>query len=80
MKFLTAAVINCILNIAEAVSAPPSKGFLRYGITVPLEKSNRKSLGSSSQQIRVFTPVIHTTTTSGAGTHSDMLRSRIEPQ
>ncbi len=80
MKFLTAAVINCILNIAEAVSAPPSEGFLRYGITAPLEKSTRKSLGSSSQQIRVFTPVIHTTTTSGAGTHSDMLRSRIEPQ
>ncbi len=80
MKLLTASDVNCILNIAEAVNVPPSEGLLWYGITVPLEKSNNKRLGSSSQQISAFTTVTRTTTTSGAGTLNDRLRSGIASQ
>ncbi len=81
MKLLTTRDVNCILNIAEAVNVPPSEGLLWHGITVPLEKSNKERLGSSSQQISAaFTTVTRTTTTSGTGTLNDRLRSGIASQ
>ncbi len=67
MKLLTARDVNCMLNVTEAVSEPPSEGLFGHGIIVSSEKAALPKMLGSSQQINTYTTLTSTTTTNSAG-------------